>query len=136
MKRLRGFCAGALVAIGGTVVCPGCTVALVAGAAAAGIAGTYVYTEGRLESVEDAPLAEVHAAALKAVDDLGFTLVRESQDAFNSIVTAKRADNSDVNIALEKKSDKTTSVRIRVGIVGDEAVSTEILTRIRANLKA
>ncbi len=135
MKRLRAICAAASVSLCAAVICPGCTVALVAGAAAAGIAGTYVYTEGRLESVEDAPLAEVHAAALKAVEDLGFTLKRESQDAFNSIIVAKRADDSEVNIALEKKSDSTTSVRIRVGIVGDEAVSTEILARMRENLK-
>ncbi|MCL4741383.1 MAG: DUF3568 family protein [Phycisphaerales bacterium] len=136
---MRGFQAirvAASALLGAAVLCSGCTVALVAGAAAAGIAGTYVYTEGRLESVEDAPLASVHAAALKATEDLGFSLVRESQDAFGSIVVSKRADNSDVTIALEKKSDKTTSVRIRVGIIGDEAVSTEILARIRENLKA
>ncbi|HRQ72961.1 MAG TPA: DUF3568 family protein [Phycisphaerales bacterium] len=135
MKRENTLRTVASVLLGVAVMCPGCTVALVAGAAAAGIAGTYMYTEGRLESVEDAPLAEVHAAALKAVDDLGFTLKRESQDAFNSIVVARRADDSEVNIAMEKKSDTTTAVRIRVGIVGDEAVSTEILSRIRANLK-
>ncbi|MBK7403850.1 MAG: DUF3568 family protein [Phycisphaerales bacterium] len=112
----------------------GCAAALVAGAAAAGIAGTYVYMEGRLESEEQAPLDEVYEASIAAMEDMEFPIKERAKDALAAHITALRADKSEVNITMEQKPDETTSLHIRVGVVGDEEVSSTILSRIREHL--
>jgi hypothetical protein len=114
----------------------GCTALLVGGVAAAAAAGTYVYTEGRLETVEDARLDAVYEGALAAVKDMEFPVKEQRRDALSARVVAERADRTEVKIALERRSDDTTEVRIRVGIVGDEEVSRRVLAKMREHIRA
>lgn len=134
MNRITRLRTLAVLTMSGAAMAGGCTALAIAGAAAAGVAGTYIYTEGRLESVEKAPLDRVYEATVRAMQDLEFELKEQSKDALQARVVALRADKSEVKVALEHKADETTDVRIRVGVIGDEAVSRTVLERIRRNL--
>lgn len=124
----------AAMTMAGSVISAGCTALVIGGAAVAAAVGTYIYTEGRLESVEESPLDRVYDATVQAMKDLEFNLKEHTKDALQARVVALRADGTEVKVALEHKSDTTTDVRIRIGVVGDEEVSREVLERIRANL--
>lgn len=103
-------------------------------AAAAGIAGTYVYTEGRLESVEEAPLDRVYEASRQALADMEYPIREASKDALEAHLEAEQADETPVYVSMERKSDNSTELRIRLGVVGDGEVSQMILSRIREHL--
>lgn len=123
----------AAVTLAASVWAAGCTALAIGAAAAAAAVGTYVYTEGRLESVEEAPLDKVYNATVQAMKDMQFEMKEERKDALEARVVALRADKTEIKIAMESKSDTTTEVRIRVGVFGDEKDSAEILQRIRDN---
>lgn len=134
MKRHSRLRTLAVLTLAGSTIAGGCTALAIIGAAAVGAAGAYVYTEGRLESVERAPLERVYDATVQAMKDLEFEVQEHTRDALQARVVALRADKSEVKVALEHKSDDTTDVRIRVGVIGDEEVSRKVLERIRENL--
>lgn len=111
----------------------GC-LALVAGAGA-GAAGV-VYVKGKLEDEVQAPVPEVHEATVKALKDLNMPIVVDRADSLTGEVKSKLADGKDVTIELERETQKTTKVGIRVGMVGDEKQSLEILDQIKKHLPA
>lgn len=111
----------------------GC-LALVAGAGA-GAAGV-VYVKGKLEDEVQAPVPAVHEATVKALKDLNMPIVVDRADSLTGEVKSKLADGKDVTIELERETQKTTKVGIRVGMVGDEKQSLEILDQIKKHLPA
>lgn len=134
MRQIVGLRVTGAVAVAACVWAAGCAAAVVAGAAAAGVAGTYVYTRGRLESVEQAPLDRLYDATVRTMHDMEFTVTEQAKDALGARVVARRADRTDIRIDLERRTDDTTELGIRVGLLGNEQVSAEILSRIRENL--
>ena len=108
----------------------GCTAALVAGGAAAGI-GTYKYIKGELESTEKVSLDKAYQATEKAVEDLELTITSKQKDAFDGEVIARRATGKKVTIKLKRQSDSVTQIKIRVGTFGDEYISKDILDTMK-----
>lgn len=108
---------------------PGCLVA----AAGAG-AGTYAYVTGAMEATEEHPLDTVYAAAAKAVEKLDFKNVSSSKDALEGLIKSETADGTSVKVRVEKVTDSTTKITIRVGTFGDEAKSAQVLEAIRKEL--
>lgn len=123
MKRL--ICTSLLLTV---ALLSGCVAVVAAGGA---VAGTYVYLQGKLESTEEVTLDKAHAAALTAVRELKFDLKSERKDAVEGHVVCEKADGTDITINLDRESDKTTKVAIRVGTFGDESLSTLILETMR-----
>lgn len=120
----------ALAALALMLPAAGCVAVAAAGAGA----GTYAYVTGDLEQTLDAPIQEVHAAALAAIDDLGYTLVEERSDALESRIESEQADGTSVKIRLNALSDSQTRTRIRVGLFGNEDQSARILREITSRL--
>ena len=108
----------------------GCTAALVAGGAAAGI-GTYKYIKGELESTEKVSLDKAYQATQTAMEDLEFTITSKQKDAFDGEVIARRATGKKVTVKLKRQSDSVTQIRIRVGTFGDETISKDILDTMK-----
>ena len=108
----------------------GCTAALVAGGAAAGI-GTYKYIKGELQSTEKVSLDKAYQATEKAVEDLELTITSKQKDAFDGEVIARRATGKKVTIKLKRQSDSVTQIKIRVGTFGDEYISKDILDTMK-----
>lgn len=107
----------------------GCA-ALVVGAGAG--AGTVAYVAGELQATEDVSLTNAWNASKRAMKDLGFSITSAEKDAFEGKIIARGAGDKKVTISLEKVTDKTTEIGIRVGFFGDESMSIEILDSIRA----
>lgn len=110
----------------------GCTAAWFAGGAAAGV-GTYSYVTGELKSFEEVPLDRAWSASQQAMADLQFTTTSKAKDAFAGEVIARRASGQKVQVRLKRQSERVTEIKIRVGVFGDEAMSREILRKIKAH---
>lgn len=121
----------AVLLVGSAVSVGGC----VAVAVGAGAAGTVAYLKGDLEAVESRKLDEVHAATLKAVEELGLKVTQDAKDALSATVVARDAQDKKVTITLRAATEQTTKLLIRVGVFGSEAKSRLIYQKIRDNLQ-
>jgi hypothetical protein len=127
--RIAGLAALTLV-VG--AMAAGCG-AIIAGAAAG--AGAVAYIRGELEATEAAPIGQVFDATKAVVDELQFKVLSADADAYEGKVHAETARGKEIGITLERESDAVTTIRIRVGVFGDENLSRLIHERIRARLK-
>ncbi len=97
-------------------------------------AGTAAYIMGELRSMEQAPLDRTWQAAQKAVEDLEFTITSRQKEPLATKLIARGANDKKIEIRLKKASEDLTEVRIRVGILGDETLSRQVLERLKKNL--
>lgn len=126
-----------------TVLVVGCTqrafwttVGLGTVAAAAGAAVYYV--QGDLEADLDHELDRVHRATEQAATARGYTISESTANALNARVVAlipqSDGDTREVTINMRRTEDDVTHVSIRVGLMGDEALSRAILRDIESRL--
>lgn len=108
----------------------GCVAVVAAGAAGTGVA----WYSGRLEANLDHNLDAVFAAAQKSLDQLEFANISNKRSRVDARLVSRTALDKKVEITLEKVTDRSTKVIIRVGIFGDETLSMSILDKIKAAL--
>lgn len=121
---------GMMLALALTAPLSGCFLMLGAGA---GVGGT-VYVMGKLKEDITAPVGKVHEAARAALADLGLKVLEDKSDAMTAHLESEFADGKRVWIDVDKTTDTVSTLTIRVGLVGDEARSREILDKIKAHL--
>jgi len=121
------------VMLAGLVGLQGCAAIIVG--AAAGAAGV-VYVKGEAKKIYDAPIDRVYNAALIAVkDDLGLIVYESHLAGLEGKIKARRLDGKKVKIDLKVLTERTTKVKIRVGIWwGDEEYSGLIFSKIDKRL--
>jgi hypothetical protein len=105
----------------------GCALVL-AGSAGA---GTAVYVKGELQTNLEAPLERSIEATNRAVNNLEFMKISEEVDKMTGEITARTAQDKKIKIKLDKVTDNTTKISIRVGIFGDKALSHSLLEEIK-----
>ena len=130
MKRILCITAIALTSI---TLLTGCA-ALIVGAAAG--AGGVAYVQGELKVTELVTHEVAGRAAEKALQDLKFAVIKRQQDGLSGTIEARTASDQKVVIKTKRISEKSTEVGIRVGLVGDEPKSRQILDRMQANYPA
>lgn len=108
----------------------GCFLVLVAGSAVAGTA----FVLGKLESTLDGNLSQTDTAVSKALKKLELISINHSKTALEATHTSRNSKDEKITIDLEKLTEKTTKVFIKVGTFGDEAMSHRILEKIKENL--
>ena len=108
----------------------GCVVA-VAGAAGA---GAMAYVSGELESTVDQDFSKTFAATQAGLKNLEFARISEEKTAIDAKFIYRTALDKKVTVKLNRVTDKTTKISIRVGLVGDKPLSISILEKIKANL--
>ena len=108
----------------------GCVAVVAAGAAGTGVA----WYSGRLEANLDHNLDTVFAAAQKSLNQLEFANISNKRSSVDARLVSRTALDKKVEITLEKVTDRSTKVIIRVGIFGDETLSMSILDKIKAAL--
>jgi len=111
----------------------GC-VALVAGGAAG--AGTVVYIKGQLNEDINAPAPKVYDASISALKDLNLPIIEKRHDSLSAKIKSEFADGSAVWIDIESLSFQSCKITIRVGIMGDEYKSRQILEGIHRHISA
>jgi hypothetical protein len=99
-------------------------------------AGTSAYINGELDSAQIAPMATVYAAALDALSDLQFPLSSSRMISSRAGINAQEVNGRSIRIELTAKSPVVTKINIRVGLVGDQAVSRLLLAEIQARCPA
>ena len=113
-----------------TIVLSGCAVAVVAAGAGAG----YVWVSGMLQETLSAPLPRVERATRAALKDLELVGIHGRADKLKGKIKARMADGTKVVIWLKAVDFENTNVKIRVGNVGDKAISLQILRHIKQRL--
>lgn len=103
-------------------------------AAGAGAAGAVAYVRGDLQTTLTSSLDDAERATNRAIQDLAFAKVSEKKDALLAVFIARNAADKKIEIKLDHVGDKTTEVHIRVGVLGDQALSLAVLDKIKANL--
>ena len=101
--------------------------------AAGGVAGA-VYVMGKLQEELNHPIAAVHEATLQGLRDLDLPISEDKADKLAAHVESKLADGTHVWVDLDSMADSRTKLTIRVGVVGDESRSRNILTAIKTHL--
>ncbi len=96
----------------------------------AGAAGGTAYVMGELKTTKEMSLDVAWSRTQAAIQELEFFTTSEAKDALSAKLTARTAGDKKVQITLNKHSDTLTESRIRVGMIGDEALSRLILGKI------
>lgn len=128
LLRLRVLAAASL--LGAAVFTSGCVAIAAAGAATAGV----VWVRGALETHVERDLTRVHRATQEAMKELEFPIFTDRKSGVDAEVVARTALDKKITVVLRQVTPNTTKITIRVGLVGDEAMSNTILERIRARL--
>jgi hypothetical protein len=97
-------------------------------------AGTVAYIDGSVGAPVDATLSKTQKAALKAMDDLKYTVISQNEDAQYAEIIARNAKDEKIKVAMEFVSDASTKIEIRVGVFGDQELSLQILEKIKKHL--
>lgn len=108
----------------------GCVAVVAAGAAGTGVA----WYSGRLEANMDQNIETVFAASQKALNQLEFANISNKKTSVDAQLVSRTALDKKVEITLQKVTDRSTKVMIRVGVFGDETLSMSILDKIKAAL--
>jgi propanediol dehydratase small subunit len=91
-------------------------------------------TMGVYSTMIDSSPDKVTTAATKAADDLKLTDVIGNGTKVDGKVTAKNAQGDVVTINIEQAGDNVSKVTIHIGMTGDEAVSKQLVDRIKSHL--
>lgn len=115
------------VSLGGCVTMP-------VGGGTSAVAGNYSYITRGLEVIYGIPLADVWPRALAAVESLQLHIDRQHIDGLGGDIQARRADGTRVWVWLKPYGEYSTSVRVRIGHMGDRADSERVHRAIRQQL--
>ncbi|MDH3504663.1 MAG: DUF3568 domain-containing protein [Nitrospirota bacterium] len=111
----------------------GCAVALLGVGAGAGAAGA-TYVMGKLEDEVDAPVPKVQRATVAALKSLELPVDKERGDKLVAELESETADQKKVWVSINSLTSSRSKLTIRVGLLGDEVRSRQILQAIRARL--
>ena len=92
------------------------------------------YQYGKLEGFVEYSVAKVDKATLKALEDMKLRAPVHNHDAFYSVFETKNAKDQDVVVNLEKITDNTCKITIKIGFTGDRPFSQAIFDKIKENL--
>ncbi len=113
----------------------GCGVFLVGAGVAAGV-GVGAYIEGELKTTDAVSFDTAWNAALAGVTKMEFTITDQTHDALAGKIVARGAQDRRAEVNVKRVTDATTEIRIRVGTLGDEAASRQLLDKIRSSYPA
>ncbi|WNM57065.1 DUF3568 family protein [Candidatus Nitrospira allomarina] len=111
----------------------GCAVALFGAGAGAGVAGA-TYVMGKLEDEVNAPVPKVQRAAVAALKSLELPVNKERGDKLAAELESETADQKKIWVSITSLTSSRSTIVIRVGFLGDEARSRQILQAIHTRL--
>jgi hypothetical protein len=105
---------------------------LVVGAAAG--AGGVIWATGKLKQELNVSVDTAHKAALKALKDLELPVIVDKKDQLTVKMESEFSDGARVWIDIDSITVKSCKIEVRVGTMGDERRSREILQTIQRYL--
>ncbi len=101
---------------------------LVVGAAAG--AGSVIWAKGTIQQDFNRPLNSVYKATKVALKKLDVPIIVDKKDNLTAHLESQFADGKKIKIDIEYVSTYTSKISIRVGTLGDENKSREILEMV------
>lgn len=111
----------------------GCAVVLLGAGAGAGVAGA-TYVMGKLEDEVNAPVSKLQRATVAALKALELPVNKERGDKLAAELESETADQKKIWISITSLTSSRSKILIRVGLMGDEARSRQILQTIHSRL--
>ena len=108
----------------------GCLLLLGVGAGAGGTA----YVMGKLEAEIDVSVPKLQKATVVGLRALSMPVIKERGDKLTAEVESKTADDATVKISLSSLTPSRSTISIRVGLIGNETRSRQILDAIRKHI--
>jgi len=130
LKTLRH--AGLAVTLGVAVMGLSGCFAILAGAAA-GAAG-YAWVQGALIKEFNVSAVQLHEATVKGLQAMDLELTQDEYDRLSARMISKFADGKDVRINIDALTERTSKIKIRVGVFGDKMRSEMIYNSIQKNI--
>jgi len=93
-----------------------------------------IFEAGELQSNEPVALAKLDLACAKTIAIMGYKEVTSTREAKRVLWTARTAGGDPVEIQLTTKLSMRTELRIRIGVLGNEARSRLLLEQIHQSL--
>jgi len=106
--------------------------ALFVGAAAG--AGGIIWAKGKLQQDLNASLDRAHSAATASLKKLELPVIVDRKDKLSGKLESEYADGKHVWIDLDYVTKTMTKIEVRVGTLGDEQRSREILNEVMRRL--
>lgn len=119
----------AIVAILIFFVFTGCAPAAFIGGAAIGVGG-YKFYNGALVVIYKAPHDKTWDASIKALEELEYQIYKKNWKMTSGKIKTVGSLNERIKISVKYVSLDETEVKIRVGVLGEEAISNEIKDKI------
>lgn len=101
--------------------------------ASGGAAGA-VYYKGRIIHTVNAYYTNVHKASISTLKSMGLPIYKDKIELNSASIEASFLDNTKIWIEIEAVSRHTSKIYIRVGLLGDEVRSRDLLKKILARL--
>jgi hypothetical protein len=117
----------AVVGLAWALALGGCTSSAVTGD---GGDAEYRWLTGELEVTLAGDVERLKAATLKAYDDLGLVAVDDAVYGPKGKITGRMADGTEVRVRLRALDSGRTWLAVRVGQIGDEPISRQVLRHI------
>ena len=126
---------GVIVILSAVAASAGCALFVAGAGVAAGVGGAEYY-RGELKQAYAAPMEKAWNASLTAVDELKMKTTEKSIDNMdqNRVIKGSTEEGKDFQIAMEALAKDVTMVKVRVGLLGDEAYSKKIQEAVAKNL--
>ena len=99
----------------------------------AGVGGT-AYVMGKLEAEIDASVPKLQKATVAGLRALSMPVVKERGDKLTAEIESKTADDATVKVGLSSLTPSRSTISIRVGLIGNETRSRQILDAIRKHI--
>ena len=93
------------------------------------------FVKGELTSKIGKNLETVWKAVQKVAEQSQFQIKSSRADAFSAVLKCEDAQLRKIEITLEKEDPALTRVKIRVGLLGDAELSTQIFEQIRQSVE-
>lgn len=101
---------------------------------AAGGAAGVTYVKGKLTDRIDAPIAQVHAATIMAIEGRGLPIHDDELHGASAKVRSETNDDKNIWINIESITPGSSKITIRIGATGNQHRSVDLLEAIKANL--
>jgi hypothetical protein len=126
---------GMILILSAVMASAGCVLFVAGAGVAAGVGGAEYY-RGELKQAYAAPMEKAWNASLAAAEKLKMKTTEKSIDNLdqNRVIKGSTEEGKDFQIALEALAKDVTRVKVRVGILGDEAYSKKIQEAVAKNL--
>ncbi len=124
-----------ILILSAVVASAGCALFAAGAGVAVGVGGAEYY-RGELKQAYAAPMEKAWNASLAAAGELKMKTTEKSIDNLdqNRVIKGSTEEGKDFQIALEALAKDVTMVKVRVGILGDEASSKKIQEAVAKNL--